>query len=284
MSRIEHTLGTRFGRLVIVSAEPKRVDTDTKCLIAWKCRCDCGTERYYKSSHLHRGKTKSCGCLRKELKGQPSKYKTSISSTPGRLRAYRSWECMKKRCLDAKDANFKDYGARGIMICQRWLDSFDNFFDDLGERPRGLSIGRIDNDGNYEPGNCRWETTDQQANNTRRTLKIRGKPLALFCKDKGYNPGIVRGRIASGWGVKKALETPVSERAPYTKGGRKEIRPVDKYYKEFSAPRGDWRVFCGLEGAPVFFRDTERNAKVLARAINQRQGQDREDFLRYLED
>lgn len=159
MARIEHTIGERFARLVIASTVTRQCRSDPKKL-EWFCRCDCGKELFVRAHALRSGRTKSCGCLAVESKhkrkGSPV-YKDTINSTPGRLRSYRSWEKMKDRCFNPKNKNYKHYGGRGITIIERWLESFDNFFDDMGERPEGLSIGRKNNDGNYEPGNCRWE-------------------------------------------------------------------------------------------------------------------------------
>ena len=215
MARIEHKLGERFGRLAIISLNTRPCAYDPK-KIEWKCRCDCGNELFVRANALHSGKTRSCGCLalemRKAKKGIPVKYKTTVSETPGRLRAYRSWEKMKSRCLDEKSFKFKDYGGRGILICQRWLESFDNFFEDLGERSEGKTLGRIDNEGNYAPDNCRWEDREQQDNNKRNTLFIKGTPLTQFCTDKNLSASHVRSRLAQGWEEKEALERPIKFR------------------------------------------------------------------------
>lgn len=128
------------------------------------------------------------------------------------LRAYRTWEAMKRRCLNPNDPAYEDYGARGITVCDRWLD-FANFFADMGERPEGLTLDRIDNDGPYAPENCRWATRTEQARNTRSCEFITfggvTKPLPQWAEDCGMKACTLRARLRSGWDVERALTTPV---------------------------------------------------------------------------
>jgi hypothetical protein len=118
---------------------------------------------------------------------------------------------MKARCLSESHSEYRHYGGRGITICERW-ESFVAFFDDMGPRPKGTSLDRIDNNGNYEPGNCRWATTTEQSRNRRNSvdLTVDGvtKPLVEFAKDSGINQNTLAGRISRGWDVKEALYTP----------------------------------------------------------------------------
>lgn len=139
--------------------------------------------------------------------------------THGRSRSsiYNIWVCMVQRCNDAASVNYKNYGARGIKVCDRWL-TFENFLEDMGERPGKLSIDRIDNEGNYEPGNCRWANRVQQCSNTRVnnliTYNGETKPLMVWCRELGLDHHTTAQRIVYGWSVKRFLTTPTNK--PFT--------------------------------------------------------------------
>lgn len=152
--------GVRFGRLVVV----ERVFTADKTFgVTWKCLCDCGNEKTVPAARLVGGNTKSCGCLQPESNRENAK----INVTHGKSETaeYATWLRIRSRCNCKTNPKYHRYGGRGIKICDRW-DDFDNFHHDMGDRPSPKhSIDRINNDGDYEPGNCRWATNDVQAAN-----------------------------------------------------------------------------------------------------------------------
>lgn len=160
-------IGQTFGKLTVIEAAG-HLPNGKSSLKAVLCKCSCGNMKVVAQVRLRNGRTKSCGCLVLEKarlsKGAPVKHAQCWSPT------YSSWAGMKARCLNSKQASFKNYGGRGIKVCERWMD-FRNFLQDMGERPEGMTIDRIDVNGGYEPGNCRWATSEQQASNKRNTIQ-----------------------------------------------------------------------------------------------------------------
>lgn len=148
--KVKDITGQKFGRwTALEKADPTAEEVISK----WRVRCDCGQEGEISKASLTNGRSKGCGCHR-EAKGQ--KYPPT--------RTYRCWGRMKDRCFNKRNERYKDYGARGIIVCERWLD-FKNFLADMGECPDGFSIERLNVNGNYEPGNCEWADIETQANN-----------------------------------------------------------------------------------------------------------------------
>jgi len=160
MPRIAEDLsGKRFGRLVVV----ERKGHNLHGVILWLCQCDCGKHWIVRTDHLRSGKTRSCGCLYSER----NNYKKS------RTKEYRAWRNMIQRCTNPQHRDYKDYGGRGITVCERWLREFDMFMEDMGTAPsKELSLDRINNDLGYSPENCKWSTAKEQANN-KRNSKLR---------------------------------------------------------------------------------------------------------------
>ena len=165
------------------------------------CLCECGKIKAVNIQNLKSGKSKSCGCLRRELHTTHGKSRTGS-------REYACWLAIRQRCTNPSDPRFKDYGGRGIAVCERWTD-FENFLKDMGPRPAGGSIDRVDNSLGYQPDNCRWATRKQQQNNTRRcvVLTFRGESLTAtqWAERIGIKPHTLLTRIKRGWSVEKAL-------------------------------------------------------------------------------
>lgn len=174
-------LNRRFERLVVIADEglvPRK--SGTRSDHRWLCRCDCGKLTSLRTESLTSGNTRSCGCLHDDVR-------VAIKTTHGRCKSptWRSWASMKYRCYNERDGEFKNYGARGILVCQCWMQAFENFLDDMGEKPsRAHQIDRINNDGHYScghcaeciangwPANCRWATASDQSRNKRTNVVV----------------------------------------------------------------------------------------------------------------
>lgn len=163
--------GRRFGRLTVLC----RDGSNASGLAVWLCRCTCGTVTRTAGNLLRAGKAVSCGCYKRENSARVAAHLKRKHGMHG-SRTYRSWRSMKTRCTNPTHISYKNYGSRGITICTRWLRSFECFLADLGERPPGTSLDRIDVNGNYEPGNCKWSTPGEQSRNTRRSITYKRAP------------------------------------------------------------------------------------------------------------
>lgn len=199
----------RFGRLTTIWRDLTKLD---KKHMYWDCKCDCGNIISVQSSSLNTGATKSCGCLQKESIAR-------IRTTHGQTGTteYSSWKNMKNRCTNSRNKRYIDYGGRGIKVCSEWLDSFETFLKDMGPKPTyEHTLERNNNDGNYEPSNCRWATKLEQASN-KRNIKLVENPsgkletISKIAKDNGFKMGTLLARLNKGMTIEEALNKPVEK-------------------------------------------------------------------------
>jgi hypothetical protein len=179
----------------------------------WTCVCDCGKTKKVWSSNLKNGQTKSCGCYKKE-RAIEANIKHGQNRKGYRTPIHIVWSQMIQRCYNPNNHKYKDYGGRGIKVCDRWRYSFENFYEDMGEVPEGLTLDRKDNDGDYTPENCHWATMKEQQNNRRDNVWIthagETKTRTQWERSLGMKLGTLNNRLnRDGWSIKKALTTPV---------------------------------------------------------------------------
>lgn len=182
-------------------------------------RCECGTRKIFDCFKVRSGNSKSCGCLKNDsLRLRSTRHGHTKGNTASRT--YKCWCSMIHRCTNKNSTCFSDYGGRGITVCNRWKDSYEAFLSDLGECDKGLTIERINNDGNYEPGNCRWATRTEQAHNTSRNRMLThngvSKCISEWAMEYGIKKGTLRLRIINGWSLEQALTTKVFSRTRKT--------------------------------------------------------------------
>lgn len=206
-------VGQKFNRLTIYARIPNRGDGIARFL----CLCDCGKPAIANGIQLRNGKRKSCGCLQKEKAKNNAAIarKNLITHGMSYSTEYSIWSGMIARCKYKTMQNYKKYGGRGITVCEKWQESFEAFYNDMGPRPSlNHSIERIDVNGNYEPGNCRWATKEEQANNTRGNHFViyQEKKMtvaqAIRLANLDISPGTVRGRMQKGWTFEDAISKP----------------------------------------------------------------------------
>lgn len=196
--------GQRFGRVIALER-----DYSLKGRTYWRCICDCGNMFSTVSYTLRVGECKSCGCSQKE----GARERRTSHGMAG-TKVYTTWQRMQARCYNETNKAFKDYGGRGIKVCDRWLESFENFLEDMGYPQPHESIDRRDNDGDYCPENCRWADNKTQARNKRNNhfivLDGDSKTIAEWGEITGIDENTISERLKSGWSDRDALTKPVS--------------------------------------------------------------------------
>lgn len=199
--------GQKFGRLTVIKLSNEK----QKKTLLWECKCDCGGAKIVIGISLRIGRTQSCGCIAREVL-----IKRNSSHGLSNTRIYEIWSGMLKRCNNPNSKAYKNYGGRGIMVCERWLN-FSNFYEDtkVGYSD-DLSLDRFPNtNGNYEPTNFRWATTEQQANNktVNHFIEHNGNRLTVaeWSKETGLPYRVIMGRLLNGWDEKEAITQPVQK-------------------------------------------------------------------------
>lgn len=204
-----HIIGKKFNRLKVLKFSHRR-----KKIAYFECICDCGNTVTTRGSSLVNGHTKSCGCFSKDAKSRRFK-KHGYSNT----KEYKAWNAIIKRCTDSQNRAYENYGGRGIKVCKRWCDSFENFLEDMGKAPTPKhTIDRIDNDGDYTPDNCRWATMKQQMNNKRSNVNItwngETKTATQWARKMNMPRSTFFNRLNNGWSLEKIFNTPIKHKKP----------------------------------------------------------------------
>ena len=192
--------GRKFARITVLElayTDKRRRTT------YWKCKCACGSVFLTRVDSLRSGHSKSCGCLQRES-ARELNFKHGKTGT----RAFTTWDAMWARCINPRSVSYGNYGGRGIRVCDRWR-IFSNFYADMGDKPGGTYIERIDNNGNYEPSNCRWATAKEQHSNkrTNRWIAFNGITLTLdqWAGKTGIRATTIHKRLNRGWPLETAL-------------------------------------------------------------------------------
>jgi hypothetical protein len=206
MTQALNLINQRFGRLTVL----RKVDVSNGG-ISWYSRCDCGKISINSTKLLRAGKAKSCGCLNREIiKTVNTKHGYKRGGTNDKT--YRTWRAIKERCNCVTHVGYKNYGGRGIKVCEDWEKSFDKFLLDMGEKPEGYSLERIDVDRDYCKDNCKWIPLEKQCLNKRNTVyltyKGETKTAIDWAKIKNLPCELIRARKRLNWGDERILETP----------------------------------------------------------------------------
>lgn len=242
---IGNVIGQRFNRLTII--EQYGEGRTSKCL----CKCDCGGEKITTYSNLSTNNTMSCGCLHREMLIERNKKTGKWNGASGNedtKSLYSVWSAMRIRCTNESSWAYKWYGAKGVKVCEDWSEDFSNFSDwafDNGYAI-GLTIDRVDSNGNYEPSNCRWVTMKIQANNksNNKLLEYKGevKTLAQWCEELKLNYDKTKSRLNAGrWSVEEAFEKPSGwNKYSYGEGVSKRGRNIVITYDDKTLTLKEW--------------------------------------------
>jgi hypothetical protein len=203
--------GQRFTRLLVLGSANEKTPWGHRL---WNCVCDCGKEVKVTTGSLQSGNNKSCGCYNSDVTAERNRQNATHGLSKTSL--YQTWNAMLQRCNNPNSNNWQDYGGRGIKVCQRW-QTFENFYADMGQIPSPEhTLDRINNNGNYEPSNCRWATMIEQQNNRRSNKIIVYKgvsyTVAELARTHGINIATFEYRLNRGWTIEQAVEIKVDRR------------------------------------------------------------------------
>lgn len=209
-------VGKRYGKWIVIK---DRADftVDTQGTKRWKhlCRCDCGKQKLVSSTRLKTGYSTRCSSCANSISSAGKNNPRYIHGFAGK-REYVSWRSMMQRCTDPAYHQYRDYGGRGITVCQRWQD-VRNFIEDMGACPKDYTLERIDNSKGYAPDNCKWESRKNQLRNTRATIKITREGITLclkdWCEKLKISYSAVKHRLRAEWSIEEALTIPVDRAA-----------------------------------------------------------------------
>jgi hypothetical protein len=214
-SKTNDLTGRRFGRLTVLEISDKHIKPSGQKCNMWKCKCDCGVIKTVWATSLSSGETLSCGCLRDEKSIEAS---TTHGLSKFEHAEYKTWLSMKSRCNNQNNNDYKNYGGRGIKVCDKWSGEmgFKNFIDDMGKRPgSNYSLDRINVDGNYEPTNCKWSTKIEQNQNKRTSIIViyNGTDINLMelARTLDINYATLKKRYRAGWTIEKMTTTPAGK-------------------------------------------------------------------------
>jgi len=230
-AKLKDITGNKYSKLTVI----EHLGVRGRRTHYWKCQCDCGKIIETSGDNLKRGKSKSCGCISKECSWNKTHGMSKTSE-------YTIWNSMKMRCVNSNSEAYSYYGGRGIKVCQRWMDSFENFYEDMGKRPDGMSIDRIDVNGDYCPENCRWTTNEEQSRNKRDNVYIeydgKTKILSDWAKEINISVQSLYNRLTKyGYSVEEAFNLKLNhykgqnfsgEKNPMSKLTISEVKQIKK--------------------------------------------------------